>query len=51
VVEIIFALLPALSVLAVGFVLGYGVREYLSRRRRTAIRRKFHEEHPEFGPP
>jgi hypothetical protein len=37
-------------VLFVGFAGGYGVREYISRRRHVAARRIFLEKHPEFGP-
>jgi hypothetical protein len=47
----IFDLLPVMSVLLVGFACGYAVREYISRRRRAANRKRFYEEHPEFGPP
>jgi hypothetical protein len=38
-------------VLFVGFAGGYGVREYMSRRRHLAAGRIFLEKHPEFGPP
>jgi hypothetical protein len=33
--------------LFVGFGLGYGVREFLSRRRRAAERTQYYERHPE----
>jgi hypothetical protein len=41
---------PLLCLLVLAFGCGYGVREYMARRRRVIARKKFHEEHPEFGP-
>jgi hypothetical protein len=32
----------------VGFACGYGVREYIARRRHAADREKFYQEHPEL---
>jgi hypothetical protein len=37
-----------LVALFVGFFVGFGAREYISRRRRAAARRKFREDHPEL---
>ena len=45
----ILQLLPIFAVVVISFACGYGVRELMSRRRLVAARRKFHEEHPEFG--
>jgi hypothetical protein len=33
--------------LVIGFACGYGVREWISRRRRAAARKKYYERHPE----
>jgi hypothetical protein len=41
-VEPVFFLL---IVLLIGFAIGYGVREWLSRRRHAAERKKYHETH------
>jgi hypothetical protein len=35
--------------LFIGFAGGYGLRDYISRRRRKAARKKFHDENPEYG--
>ena len=32
----------------VGFACGYGVREYIARRRRAAARKRFYDEHPDL---
>jgi len=40
-------LLPLLLVIVVSFGCGYGVREWISRRRGAAERAKYHERHPE----
>ena len=39
--------LPLLLVIIISFGCGYGVREWLSRRRRAAEREKYYERHPE----
>jgi len=31
-----------------GFSGGYGVREYIARRRRAAARKRFYDEHPDL---
>ena len=49
--QLIIQIAPLLILLVVAFGCGYGVREYIARRRRAAARKIFHEEHPEFGPP
>ena len=45
----ILQLAPLFAIVAISFACGYGVRELMSRRRREVARRKFREEHPEFG--
>jgi hypothetical protein len=37
------ALLPLLLLLLFGFILGYGVREWIARRRRDAAREKYYQ--------
>jgi hypothetical protein len=44
---IILALLAVLLLFSLGFACGYGIREWISRRRRAAEREKFHRKHPE----
>ena len=44
----ILELLPIFAVAAIGFACGYGIREWMARRRRAAAREKFHQEHPEL---
>ena len=46
--QLIIELAPLLALLAVAFGCGYGVREYIARRRNTAARKKFYEEHPDL---
>jgi len=43
-------LIELLMIVVVSFAGGYAVRDWQSRRRRAAERKKFHERHPEFGP-
>jgi hypothetical protein len=43
----ISALLPLLFLLLTSFAFGYGIREFIARRRRAAAREKFYQEHPE----
>jgi len=40
--------LPTVAALLVGFVSGYAVLELMSRRRHTAIRKRYYKKHPEF---
>jgi hypothetical protein len=47
-VQLIIEIAPLLLLLAVAFSCGYGVREYIARRRNAAARKKFYEEHPEL---
>jgi hypothetical protein len=49
--SMIFDLLPLLAIILVSFACGYALREHIARRRRDAARKKFHEEHPQFGSP
>jgi hypothetical protein len=44
----ISGLLPLLIIIVVAFACGYGLREYISQRRRDAARKQFHEKYPEF---
>jgi hypothetical protein len=44
----ISGLLPIVILWLVGFACGYGVREYIARRRHAADREKFYQEHPEL---
>jgi hypothetical protein len=44
----IFALLPQLVLVVFGFASGYGVREWIARRRRAAAREKYYKENPEI---
>ena len=44
----IFALLPQLVLVMFGFASGYGLREWIARRRRTAAREKYYRENPEL---
>ena len=41
--QLIIELAPLLLLLAVAFSCGYGVREYIARRRNAAARKKFYE--------
>jgi hypothetical protein len=45
--EMTSTLLPLLLPTLVGFAVGYGVRELISRRRRTAARKEFEQKHLE----
>ena len=49
--QLIIQIAPLLVLLVVAFGCGYGLRDYISRRRHVIARKKFLEEHPEFGPP
>ena len=49
--SMIFDLIPLLAIIIASFACGYALREYIARRRHHTARKKFHEEHPEFGPP
>jgi hypothetical protein len=40
-------LLHTIIPMAVSFAFGYALREWISRRRRAAARRKYYERHPE----
>jgi hypothetical protein len=40
--------LPTVAALLVGFVSGYALRELMSRRRHTAIRKRYYKKHTEF---
>jgi len=42
------ALLPLLTIVFVSFACGYGVREFIARRRRAAARKKFYEQNPDL---
>ena len=42
------ALLLLLIIVFVSFACGYGVREFIARRRRAAARKKFYDEHPDL---
>ena len=46
--DLIIQLAPLLLLLAVAFGSGYGVREYIMRRRNAAARKKFYDEHPDL---
>jgi hypothetical protein len=41
-------LLPLATLLLIGFACGYGIREWIARRRRIAAREKFYQEHAEL---
>jgi hypothetical protein len=45
----ILQLFPIIAVVTISFGFGYGVREWIARRRRAAAREKFHRENPEYG--
>jgi hypothetical protein len=45
-IELAFSCLPLL----VGFACGYGVREWVSRRRRAAVLAEYYKRHPEERP-
>jgi hypothetical protein len=45
----ILGLLPFLAAITVAFGCGYGLREYIARRRRTAARDKFYRDHPDYA--
>jgi hypothetical protein len=47
-VGFILGLLPIFALVAIGFASGYGLREWMARRRRAAAREKFHQENPEW---
>ena len=44
----ILQLLPLFVVVAIGFACGYGVCEWIARRRLAAAREKIHQENPEW---
>jgi hypothetical protein len=44
----IFALLPQLFLVLIGFASGYGVREWIARRRRAAAREQYYKNNPEI---
>ena len=44
----LFALLPQLVLVVFGFASGYGVREWIARRRRAAAREKYYRANAEF---
>ena len=46
--DLIIQLVPLLLLLAVAFGCGYGVREYIARRRNATARKKFYDEHPDL---
>jgi len=46
--DLVVQLAPLLLLLAVAFGGGYGVREYIARRRNAAARKKFYAEHPDL---
>ena len=46
--QLIIELAPLLMSLAAAFGCGYGVREYIARRRNAAARKKFYDEHPDL---
>ena len=41
-------LLPLVALLLTGFACGYGIREWIARRRRIAARERFYQEHAEL---
>jgi hypothetical protein len=47
-VGFLLQLLPLATLLLVGFACGYGIREWIARRRRIAAREKFYQEHAEL---
>jgi hypothetical protein len=49
--DLIIRAAPLLLLLAVAFGSGYGIREYIARRRRAAARKKFYDEHAELRQP
>jgi hypothetical protein len=42
------AMLSSFIVLGIGFASGYGIREWMSRRRRAIERKAYYERHPEL---
>ena len=49
--QLFIQIAPLLVLLVVAFGCGYGVREYIARRRRAAVRKIFHENIPSLGRP
>jgi hypothetical protein len=47
-VGFLLQLLPLATLLLIGFACGYGIREWIARRRRVAAREKFYQEHAEL---
>ena len=46
--QLIVQIAPLLVLLVVAFGCGYGVREYIARRKRAAARKKFYDENPDL---
>jgi hypothetical protein len=44
-----FELIVPLITLAIGFAVGYGIRDWKSRRRRAIAKREYFKRHPEEG--
>jgi hypothetical protein len=44
----IFDLIELLALLSFAFACGYGVREWIARRRNAATRQRFYRENPEL---
>jgi hypothetical protein len=47
-VHLIVQIAPLFVLLATAFGCGYGVREYIARRKRAAARKKFYDENPDL---
>jgi hypothetical protein len=47
-VGIISELLPLFAIVLISFACGYGLREWIARRRRAAAREKFYQENPDL---
>jgi len=44
---LLLALLPLLMIIVFSFACGYGLREWISRRRRAAAKEKYYQKYPE----
>jgi hypothetical protein len=47
-VQLIIEIAPLLILLGAAFGCGYGLREFIARRRNAAAREKFYNEHPDL---
>jgi hypothetical protein len=47
-VGVIFDLLPLFATAVISFACGYGIREWMARRRRATAREKFYRDHPDL---